>query len=87
MKSETKQRLPRNVIMRKTSPEAPGAIRARLAYLRRRKAALNELIHCMERYESYLSPACQPPARPRLIKSAHFKSLHQPPLRRLAGAA
>ena len=72
--------------MRKTSPEAPGAIRARLAYLRSRKAALDELIHCMERYESYLSPARKPIARPRLIKSAHFKSV-QPWLRRLAGAA
>jgi hypothetical protein len=74
-------------MMRKTSPEAPGAIRARLAYLRSRKAALDDLIHCMERYESYLSPARQPPARPGLIKSVHVKSVHQPPLRRLAGAA
>jgi hypothetical protein len=68
-------------MMRKTSPEAPGAIRARLAYLRSRKAVLDDLIQCMERYELYLSPARQPPARPRLIKS------QQPPLRRLAGAA
>src|SRR5438477_11358062 len=70
-------------MMRKTSAEAPGAIRARLAYLRSRKAALDELIHCMEQYALYLSPA----GRPRVIKSVHVKSAHHPPLRRLAGAA
>jgi hypothetical protein len=72
---------------RKTSPEVPGAIRARLAYLRSRKAALDELIHCMEQYELYLSPTRKRPARPRLTKSVHLKSLHEPPLKRLAGAA
>jgi hypothetical protein len=74
-------------MMRKTSPEALGAIRARLAYLRSRKAALDELIHCMERYESYLSPARKASGRPRVIKSVRVKSAHHPPLRRLAGAA
>lgn len=69
-------------MMRKTSPEAPGVIRARLAYLHSRKAALDELIHCMERYESYLSPALPPTVRPRLMKSVQER-----PLRRLAGAA
>ena len=68
--------------MRKPSPEAPGVIRARLAYLRRRKAALDELIHCLERYEVYLTPAHKPPAHPRLIKSVQER-----PLKRLAGAA
>jgi hypothetical protein len=72
---------------RKTSPEAPAAIRARLAYLHSRKAALDELIHCMERYQSYLSPARKPPTRPRLIKSVHVNTVRQRPLRRLAGAA
>ena len=74
-------------MMRKTSPEAPGAIRARLAHLRSRKAALDELIHCMERYALYLSPARKAPGRPRVIKSVHVKNAHDPPLRRLAGAA
>lgn len=69
-------------MIRKTSPEAPGAIRARLAYLQNRKAALDELIHCMERYELYSSLAPQPVARQRLRKS-----VQEPPLRRLAGAA
>jgi hypothetical protein len=68
-------------MMHKTSPEAPGAIRARLAYLRSRKAALDELIDCMERYELYLSPARKPRVRPRLVKS-----VQEPPLRGLAGA-
>jgi hypothetical protein len=68
-------------MMPKTSPEAPGAIRARLAYLRSRKAALDELIRCMERYELNFSPAPQPAVR-RLSKS-----VQEPPLRRLAGAA
>jgi hypothetical protein len=72
---------------RKTSPEVPAAIRARLAYLRSRKAALDELIRCMERYQSYLSPARKPPTRPRLIKSVHVNTVRQPPLRLLAGAA
>jgi hypothetical protein len=72
---------------RKTSPEVPAAIRARLAYLHSRKAALDELIRCMERYQSYLSPARKPPTRPRLIKSVHVNTVRQRPLRRLAGAA
>jgi len=71
----------------KTSPEAPGVIRARLVYLRSRKAALDELIHCMERYALYLSPARKPRARPRLIKSVHIENMQEPPLRRMAGAA
>ena len=60
------------------SPEAPGAIQAKLAYLRLRKAALDELILSLERYSVYQLP---PPRKlPR-----------QPPkqekMRRLAGAA
>lgn len=69
-------------MIRKTSPEAPGAIRARLAYLRSRKAALDELIHCLERYELYLLLTPQPAVRPRLSKN-----VQEPRLRRLAGAA
>jgi hypothetical protein len=38
------------------SPEAPGAIQARLAYLRLRKAALDELILSLERYSVYEIP-------------------------------
>lgn len=59
----------------------------KIAYLHSRKAALDELIHCMERYQSYLSPARKPPTRPRLIKSVHVNTVRQRPLRRLAGAA
>jgi hypothetical protein len=72
---------------RKTSPEVPAAIRARLAYLHSRKAALDELIYCMERYKSYLSPGRKPSTCPRLIKSVHVNTVRQRPLRRLAGAA
>jgi hypothetical protein len=38
------------------SPEAPGAIQARLVYLRLRKAALDELILALERYSVYELP-------------------------------
>jgi hypothetical protein len=38
------------------SPEAPGVIQARLAYLRLRKAALDELILSLERYSVYTLP-------------------------------
>jgi hypothetical protein len=38
------------------SPEAPGAIQARLGYLRLRKAALDELILSLERYLIYELP-------------------------------
>ena len=72
---------------RKTSPEVPAAIRARLAYLHSRKAALDELIHRMERYQSYLSPARKRPTRPRLIRSVQVNSVRERPLKRLAGAA
>ena len=68
--------------MRKTSPEASGAIRGRLAYLRSRKAALDELIDCMKRYRAFLSPARKRSVRPRMSKS-----VREAPLRRLAGAA
>ena len=34
----------------RTSPEVAGAVQARLAYLRRRKTVLDELIHALERY-------------------------------------
>jgi hypothetical protein len=69
-------------MIRKTSPEVPGAIRARLAYLHRRRAALDELIQCMERYQLYLSTSRKPSVSPRLMKS-----VQESPLRRLAGAA
>jgi hypothetical protein len=38
------------------SPEAPGAIQAKLAYLRLRRAALDELILSLERYSVYQTP-------------------------------
>ena len=34
----------------KNFPETPAAIQAKLAYFRNRKAALDELIRCLERY-------------------------------------
>jgi hypothetical protein len=55
-------------------PEAPGDIQARLAYLRLRKAALEELILSLERYSVYEV------AGPRKIKSESERP-------RLAGAA
>ena len=39
-----------------TSPETSGAIRARLADLRNRKAALDEAIASLERYADYAAP-------------------------------
>jgi hypothetical protein len=60
------------------SPEAPGAIQARLAYLRLRKTALDELILSMERYSIYELPT------PRKAKP----ELKRPPRpQRMAGAA
>jgi hypothetical protein len=56
------------------SPEAPGDIQVRLAYLRLRKAALDELILSLERYSIYELPV------PRMIKSTSERP-------RLAGAA
>jgi len=44
------------------SPESLGAIQARLAYLQLRKAALEDLIHSLERYLIYELP--KPPKRP-----------------------
>jgi len=40
----------------KPSPEVSGAIRARLDALRNRKAVLDELIPCMERYAAFCVP-------------------------------
>jgi hypothetical protein len=60
------------------SPEAPGAIQARLAYLRLRKTALDELILSLERYSVYELPT------PRKAKPAPQRLLRAP---RLAGAA
>jgi len=61
------------------SPEAPGAIQARLAYLRLRKAALDELILSFERYSVYELPP-QPKKTPAESKGPSRVS-------RLAGAA
>jgi hypothetical protein len=60
------------------SPEAPGAIQARLAYLRLRKAALDELILSLERYSVYELPT---------PKKATPEPLCQVRVPRLAGAA
>jgi hypothetical protein len=60
------------------SPESPGAIQARLAYLRLRKAALDDLILSLERYLVYELP-----------KSPHKPAKRTPAARagRFAGAA
>jgi hypothetical protein len=60
------------------SPEPPGAIQARLAYLRLRKAALNELILCLERYSVYELP------KRRKVKSEPQREVRAT---RLAGVA
>ena len=40
-------------MLSKYSPDTPGAIQRRLNDLRKRKAVLDELIACMERYHGY----------------------------------
>jgi hypothetical protein len=52
-------------------PQPPGAIQARLAYLRLRKIALDDLILSMERYAVY---EIQSPRKPpsRLGKTVHL---------------
>jgi hypothetical protein len=46
-------------------PETPGAIRARLAYLRNRKVVLDELIQTLERYAALEPPVQKVPHRLR----------------------
>jgi hypothetical protein len=60
------------------SPDAPGAIQAKLAYLRLRKAALDDLIVSLERYLVYeiTATGAAQPKRPKTQKVG-----------RLAGAA
>jgi hypothetical protein len=43
-------------MVRKNVPENPGVIQALLTHLRDRKAALNDLIFCLERYSIYKFP-------------------------------
>ncbi|HTB10054.1 MAG TPA: hypothetical protein VK752_00710 [Bryobacteraceae bacterium] len=64
--------------MTRYSPEAPGAIQARLAYLRLRKAALDELILSLERYSVYELPS------PKKAKSEPHRQVRPS---RMAGAA
>jgi hypothetical protein len=63
----------------KNFPETPAAIQAKLAYFRNRKAALDELIHCLERY----TKVYQFPSQRRRAGAGQAES--KP--RRLAGAA
>ncbi len=60
--------------MHSYSPEAPGAIQARLAYLRLRKAALDELILGLERYSVYELPPARKarPETPRKLRITRF---------------
>jgi len=58
----------------KSSPESPGAVQERLKYLKEKKAVLDEMIECLERYAVYCSKE-ERPARPDAFP------------RRLAGAA
>ena len=53
-----------------TSPEPSGAIRARLTDLRKRKAALDEVIASLERYAVYATPpgAGIPPRAPKVVQ-------------------
>lgn len=44
------------MIPKTSSPETSGAIRARLADLRNRKAVLDQAIACLERYAIYCAP-------------------------------
>ena len=59
-------------------PDVPGAILAKLAYLRLRKAALDELILSLERYSVYELP------QPKKVRSERPDPAR---MRRLAGAA
>jgi len=65
-------------MLRKTTPETPVAIRAKLTHLRNRKRVLDELIVCLERYAIYEVPGgrCRP-----------WKARSERPDGRLAGAA
>ena len=63
--------------MTSNSPEAPGAIQARLAYLKLRKAALDELILSLERYMVYELP---------VPSKAKFEPQRQVRASRMAGA-
>jgi hypothetical protein len=60
------------------SPDVPGAIQAKLAYLRLRKAALDELILSLERYSVYELPQA---------RKVRFEPVKHVRMRRLAGAA
>lgn len=60
------------------SPERPRAIQAKLAYLRLRKAALDDLIQSLERYLIYELPH---------RKRVQSETRRQIKTRRLAGAA
>lgn len=62
-------------MMHKPSPEVAGAIRAKLAYLRRRKAVLDDLIRSLERYSA---------PEPRPLETDERR---EGPAARLAGAA
>jgi len=55
----------------KTSPETSGAIQARLADLRNRKAALDEAIASLERYVVYTPPpdALTPQRAPKVVRT------------------
>ena len=65
----------------KTSPETSGAIQARLADLRSRKAALDEVIASLERYAIYALPLGE------LIPQKASKVVAMKGNARLAGAA
>jgi hypothetical protein len=72
----------------KTPPETSGAIRARLAYLRNRKAALDETILCLERYEKYCLPLTgRAPQFQTIAKSQTGRARSRPRETHWAGAA
>ena len=82
----------------KPSPEVSGPIRARLDALRNRKAILDELIPCMERYAAFCVPASErsptlrtlrPLESPTRLQESTTRSKHKEGAQesRLAGAA
>lgn len=57
-------------MIHRTSPEVAGAVQARLAYLRRRKAILDELIRSLESYGVPDLPAPQVNEKAKESRSA-----------------
>ena len=59
------------MVPRPNSPETPGDIQAKLLYLRNRRAVLDDLIGCLERYAVHELPVRVEPAKKPIL---HFKA-------------